>query len=109
MRKSSYKTPERAREAENLLKACKVLGSHARMNILTLLIRVRNGRKEICVTEIAKATSMSQSAASHQLALLEAHGIIAGTRRGQTRCYLLTNTRLTKDIEKIIRVINPAL
>ena len=87
---------------QRVLSACKILSNQARYNILSALVTAQKKSKELCVSEIADAIDMSQSATSHQLALLEAHGVVKGNRMGKTTCYDLADSPLSKDIEKII-------
>jgi DNA-binding transcriptional ArsR family regulator len=104
MRISSYIVTHKSRTQRGVLQACKILSNPARYQILRLLFAARAAKKEICVGEIAQAIGMSQSATSHQLALLEAHGIVVGEKMGQTTCYDLTDSPLANDIEKIIHI-----
>jgi len=60
---------------------------------------------DMCVAEIADAVGISHSAASHQLAGLEARGIVTSHRMGQTMCYNLTNGSNTNNIKKLMTVI----
>lgn len=89
---------------QRVLAACKLLSNQARFNILTALVAARKKDKELCVNEIASTIDMSQSATSHQLALLEAHGAVVAHRMGKTTCYDLADSPLSRDIEKIIDV-----
>jgi ArsR family transcriptional regulator len=89
---------------KNGMQACKILSSPTRYAILTVLLKSRNTKKEICVNEIAEEVGLSQSATSHQLALLEARGVVAGMKMGQMTCYELVESDLTSHIEKIIRM-----
>ena len=63
-------------------------------------------KKNLCVNEIAKAISVSQSLASHQLAYLEAFGVIKGHKTGQVTCYMPTKISLSKKIKQIIKLLN---
>ena len=77
----------------------KLLSSPTRLRILKTLFGSNN---EICVNEIAKKVDMSHSAVSHQLAKLEAKGIIYCERRGKTMCYQVTKNSSTEKIKKAI-------
>jgi len=84
------------------LEAVRVLATSSRYSIMALLL---NSKEELCVNQIAKQVGMSQSATSHQLAYLEVRGIIRGIRYGQTKCYVPTNSILTKKIALIIKAL----
>jgi DNA-binding transcriptional ArsR family regulator len=60
---------------------------------------------EYCVSEIADLVGISQPLASQQLAYLQAHGLVEGHRMGQTTCYMVTDTPITKKIAQIIRIL----
>ena len=59
--------------------------------------------REACA-EIADAVGITHSAASHQLAGLEARGIVTSHRMGQTMCYNLTNGNTTNHIKKLMLI-----
>lgn len=106
---SSYTRSPKTKERKDITRACKILANDARYQILAALLKARKEKKELCVNEISELIRMSQSATSHQLALLEAYGVIVGTKMGQTTCYDLTDSPLMKDIERIIRIGEYAL
>jgi len=85
------------------LRALKILSHESRLKILTLLL---DDKADPCVGDIARAVGLSQSATSHQLAKLEAWGVIEGQRRGQTICYRPTDTGLTKRVKRIIKALS---
>ncbi len=84
------------------MKIIKVLCNPNRFIILLLLLEIK---EDICVNEIAEKVGISQSLASHQLAYLEARGIIKSIRMGKTICYELSNISLTKKAIKIIKLL----
>jgi predicted transcriptional regulator len=86
--------------SQDISSVIKILSNVSRYSILKLITRAR---KDYCVHELAKAVGISQSATSHQLAYLEACGVVESIRTGKTKCYLPTNSNLTK---KIIKTIN---
>lgn len=55
---------------------------------------------ELCVCDLAAATGMGESAASHALRLLRAHGVVAARRRGRMMYYSLrdAHVRLLLDV-----------
>lgn len=101
---SSYSHPARTKVGTGISRACKILASDVRYRIVSTLLEARRVNKELCVNEIAHTVRLSQSATSHQLALLEAYGVVHGMRMGQETCYDLFDSSLTKDIERIIRI-----
>ncbi|MBI2673811.1 MAG: helix-turn-helix transcriptional regulator [Candidatus Zambryskibacteria bacterium] len=56
----------------------------------------------MCVHELSEAVGISQSSTSHQLAYLEARGLVKSVRMGKTMCYEPTNVLLTKKVAKVI-------
>lgn len=73
----------------------KLLGDPSRLTLLDLLI---HGEK--CVSELAAAAEMSESATSHQLRLLRAARLVRARRDGRQAFYALDDlhvARLLKD------------
>lgn len=62
----------------------KVLSDPTRIRILSLL-----ARREMCVTDIAEALSMTHSAISHQLRLLRATNLVKFVKEGKEVIYSL--------------------
>lgn len=62
----------------------KVLGDPSRLRILTAL-----GAAELCVCDLATALDMSQSAVSHQLAVLRGARLVRARREGKSMFYTL--------------------
>jgi len=62
----------------------KVLGDPSRLRILTAL-----GAAELCVCDLATALEMSQSAVSHQLAVLRGARLVRARREGKAMFYNL--------------------
>lgn len=58
----------------------------------------------MCVGDIADAVNVSHSAASHQLNGLEMRGVLVSIRDGQTICYEVADTRLARNIVRILEV-----
>lgn len=82
--------------------ALKILSDPTRFRILSLLSEAPEG---LCVYEIAEGTNISHSAASHQLAKLEAHNVVESFREGQTVCYELHDSELTRSITRIMSAL----
>lgn len=104
MRISSYVKRPVARTRQTVPQALKILANEARYEMLRMLLSARAKGEELCVNEVAGAVGLSQSATSHQLALLEAYRVLAAKRTGQTTCYDFTNSPLARDVEAIIRL-----
>lgn len=109
MRISSYIKSSAARTRHTVPRALKILANGTRYEMLHMLLAARTNGEKLCVNEVAGAVGLSQSATSHQLALLEAYGVLIGERTGQTTCYDLTNSPLVLDIENIIRLFERRL
>jgi|AntDeeMinimDraft_6_1070357.scaffolds.fasta_scaffold02203_3 predicted transcriptional regulator len=77
----------------------KILNNKNRLMIMQLLL---SSEEDLCVYEISQAVGISQSAASHQLANLEAHGVVKGVPHGRKKCYIPTDTSLTEKITSVI-------
>ena len=85
-------------EISNILK---LLADPTRLNILCTLFE---SSEDMCVYEIAEAIGVSQSAASHQLAKLEAYKVVESFRDGQRICYAIQDNPTTEKIEKVIGI-----
>lgn len=95
----SYKK-DKSTTTTNALVAIKILGNANRYAIMRLLL---NTKHDLCVHEVSEAIGISQSATSHQLAYLEARGVVLSVRMGKIKCYLPTNSPLTRKLAIIIR------
>lgn len=69
-----------------------IFSDSTRLSIIALLIK-----HELCVNDIAKILSVSQSVVSHQLATLRKHDIVTYHRSGKSVLYSLTDNHI-KDI-----------
>ncbi len=78
----------------------KLLSDPTRLKILAVLM---SAKRELCVNEIAEAVNVSQSATSHQLAKLEARGIVSCFRDGKTICYEIEDIPLVETIQAILK------
>ena len=96
--KSSYKKDKNTTSAL-ARSAIKVLSNENRYALMKLLLYTK---RDLCVHELSEGVGISQSATSHQLAYLEAQGVVRSVRMGRVKCYLPTNTLLTKKIAKVI-------
>lgn len=101
-----FKGNQKSDIKKQALAACRILSNATRFQILSALIAAQRAGNELCVSEIASAVSASQSATSHQLALLEAHGVVMKKRMGQTVCYNLARSSISQNIENIIHTFN---
>ena len=64
----------------------KVMGDTTRLRILTALLE-----GNLCVMHISKAVGMSQSAVSHQLAILRNAALVKVSRHGKTQVYAIAD------------------
>ena len=83
--------------------AFKILSDPTRLKMLYLLVREKEG---LCVGELARAVGVSPSAASHQLAKLEAHSVVVSFREGQEVCYELQRNEFTQNLLRVIKIFN---
>ncbi len=72
---------------EQIAELFKGFADPTRVHILSLLL----AREELCVTEIADAVEISQSAISHQLRLLKQMHLIKFRREGKNILYSLAD------------------
>lgn len=87
-------------EKEHLSAVCeffKVLGDETRMKIINAL-----AHEELCVTDLAAALEMTQSAVSHQLKLLRMTNQVKARREGKSIYYSL-------DDQHVIDILKEAL
>ena len=82
-------------EFENLGELFKIFGNPTRLQILHTLIE-----SEKSVTEICDAIGMSQSAVSHQLAMLKQSRLVKNRRVGKAIYYSLLDTHVLTIIQQ---------
>lgn len=102
--KTAHKTQQTER-AETAHTALRILANEKRYTILQLLLSARQNGNDMCVHELSETVGISQSATSHYLAFLEAHGVVRSVRTGKTKCYMPTNSAVTKQIDRIINAL----
>ncbi len=71
---------------ENIAELFKGFADATRVHILSLLVE-----RELCVTDIAEAVDLSQSAISHQLRILKQMHLIKFRREGKNILYSLAD------------------
>ena len=71
---------------EQIAKLFKGFADSTRVHILSLLVE-----RELCVTDIAEAVALSQSAISHQLRILKQMHLIKFRREGKNILYSLAD------------------
>lgn len=98
MQKSSYKTT-REDSSTKAIRAIRILSNENRFSIMKLLLSTK---RDLCVQELSEAVGISQSATSHQLAYLEAYGVVKSVRTGKTKCYVPTDTTIAKKVARIV-------
>lgn len=79
----------------------KIFGDHTRIRILCVL-----WEHELCVCDIAKLLSMTDSAISHQLRVLKAARLIKFRREGKTVIYSLADDHVRTLINCALEHIN---
>ena len=81
----------------------KILSNTNRYDLMKLLLSTK---RDLCVNELSENVGITQSATSHQLAYLEAYGVVESIRIGKKKCYLPANTPLTRKVASIIKALN---
>ena len=79
---------------EQIAELFKAFGDPTRVHILSLLLR-----QELCVTDIAEAVELSQSAISHQLRILKQMHLIKYRREGKNLLYSLADDHVRTILE----------
>ena len=80
---------------ERIAELFKGFADPTRVHILTLLQQ----RQELCVTDIAEAVELSQSAISHQLRILKQMQLIKFRREGKNILYSLADDHVKTILE----------
>lgn len=81
---------KQANETKLLAELFKVLGDPTRLSIVRLLLE-----RDMCVSEIADAIDMGQSAVSHQLRVLRQARLVSFQKDGKTVWYRLNDHHVT--------------
>jgi DNA-binding transcriptional ArsR family regulator len=76
-------------DAAQLRRMAGVLGALGELNRLSILLALRHAG-DLCVSDLAVAVGMSDSAVSHALRLLRAHGMVSAHRHGRLVRYRVT-------------------
>ena len=79
---------------EQIAELFKAFGDPTRVHILSLLMH-----QELCVTDIAEAVELSQSAISHQLRILKQMHLIKYRREGKNLLYSLADDHVRTILE----------
>lgn len=72
----------------------KVLGDETRLRIFEAL-----GKEELCVSDIAEKTSISESAVSHQLRILRLANLVSSRKAGKNVFYRIADKHVGHMIE----------
>ena len=72
----------------------KVLGDETRLRIFEVL-----GKEELCVSEIAEKTGISESAVSHQLRILRLANLVSSRKAGKKVFYRIADKHVGHMIE----------
>lgn len=73
-----------------------LLSDPRRLRMLSAL----GAEPELCVCDLAEVAGMEESAASHALRLLRAHGVVKARRWGRMMFYSLTDDRVKAMLER---------
>jgi ArsR family transcriptional regulator, lead/cadmium/zinc/bismuth-responsive transcriptional repressor len=76
-------------DSAQLRRTAGVLGALGELNRLSILLALRHAG-DLCVSDLAVAVGMSDSAVSHALRLLRAHGMVSAHRHGRLVRYRVT-------------------
>lgn len=87
-------------DAAGLAHSAVVLDALGDVNRLSILLALRHAG-DLCVSDLAVAVRMSDSAVSHALRLLRAHGMVAAHREGRLVRYRVTG-ELTERLLEVI-------
>ena len=79
---------------EELAQLYKIFADSSRVKILVALTQ-----SEMCVGEISEFLSITQSAVSHQLRILETSGLVKNRRNGKTIIYSLADEHIKAIID----------
>lgn len=100
---SSYKKRGSTAPTVHTQAVLKVLSNSHRFNIMKTLLHTRD---DLCVHELSDTVGLSQSATSHQLAYLEARGVVESVRTGKTKCYVPTDSTLTRKVADVVNALS---
>ena len=76
-------------DTAQLRRTAGVLGALGELNRLSILLALRHAG-DLCVSDLAVVVGMSDSAVSHALRLLRAHGMVSAHRHGRLVRYRVT-------------------
>ena len=94
--------PNNMNDMQVAMTVIKILCNPNRFAIISLL---SGTKKNFCVGEIAEEVGISQSLASHHLSYLGARGVVKNIRMGQSMCYILTTSLITKKIVEVLKLL----
>lgn len=90
-------------DSEKVAEAATVLDVLGEANRLSLLLALQHAG-DLCVSDLAVAVGMSDSAVSHALRLLRAHGMVTAHREGRLVRYRLTDGLARRVLEIVSAV-----
>ena len=85
----------------DLAELFKIFGDTTRVRILFVLFE-----SEVCVCDLAEALSMTQSAISHQLAILKRNKLVKSRREGKSVSYSLADDHVRTIISQGMEHVN---
>jgi DNA-binding transcriptional ArsR family regulator len=97
---SGRHTPSARLDAEGAASVAATLQALATPSRLLILTRLR--QSPCAVGDLAEAVGMEQSAVSHQLRLLRALGLVAGTRHGRSIVYRLYDNHVAMLLDEAV-------
>lgn len=90
-------------DGERVAEAATVLDVLGEANRLSILLALQHAG-DLCVSDLAVAVGMSDSAVSHALRLLRAHGMVTAHRQGRLVRYRLTDGLARRLLEVVSAV-----
>ncbi|MEJ8277938.1 ArsR/SmtB family transcription factor [Pseudonocardia spirodelae] len=94
-------------DTDKVAEAATVLDVLGEVNRLSLLLALQHAG-DLCVSDLAVAVGMSDSAVSHALRLLRAHGMVTAHRQGRLVRYRLADGLARRVLEIVSAVAVPA-
>jgi len=96
------KMSDEQKKAMDVAALFSVLSDPTRCRILMYLATA--GKEGKCVYEVAEAVQLTHSATSHQLNKMEGLKIVECYRMGQTICYYIAKTDVSKKLLKALKM-----
>jgi ArsR family transcriptional regulator, lead/cadmium/zinc/bismuth-responsive transcriptional repressor len=91
-------------DADGVQRTARVLDALGDPNRLGIVLALRHAG-DLCVSDLALAVGMSDSAVSHALRLLRAHGMVSAHRQGRLVRYRVTGTLTERLLDVVSDVV----